>query len=219
MVESGGTARVPVVGRSYARRVTSPGGGDPARSHAVTGGVLRGRLFLTSYAPLFAILAARTAPGIGDSGEPLWPFMASAALMCIGLGDGWFLLRGAARRGAIEVTPTRVEEQGAAAAGYLPTYLLPFIGPNPGTVGGWIGYGIYLAVLFVVFLSSDFALVNPTLYVLGRRVVRVARNVRPVDPSAEAHEELLLVVTRNIPIPGRPINLTRLSGCWVEKES
>ncbi len=84
---------------------------------------------------------------------------------------------------------------------------------------GWIGYGIYLAVLFVVFLSSDFALVNPTLYILGRRVVRVARKVRPGDPSAEAQEELLLAITKKVPIPGRPINLTRLSGCWVEKES
>lgn len=176
-------------------------------------------MFLTSYAPLFAILAARTAPGIGDPGEPLWPFITSAAVMCIGFGDGWFLLHGATRRGAIEVTPIRVEEQGAAAAGYLPTYLLPFIGPSPGTVGGWIGYGVYLAVLFVVFLSSDFALVNPTLYVLGRRVVRVARIVRPIDPSAEPQEESLLVIAKRVPASGRPINLTRLSGCWIEKEN
>lgn len=199
--------------------MTSAGSGGPARSHAVTAAALRGRLFLTSYAPLFAILAARTAPGIGGGSEALWPFITASVLMCIGFGDGWLLLHNAARRSPIRVIPTRVEEQGAAVAGYLPTYLLPFIGVTPGTVGGWIGYGIYLAVLFVVFLSSDFALVNPTLFVLGRRVVRVARDVRPADPSGEAHEETLLVVARHVPVPGRPIRVTQLSGCWVEKEN
>ncbi len=176
-------------------------------------------MFLTSYAPLFAILAVRTAPGIGAAGEPLWPFITSTALTCIGFGDGWWLLRGARRRGAIEVIPTRVEEQGAAAAGYLPTYLLPFIGSSPTTAGAWIGYGIYLAVLFVVFLSSDFALVNPTLYVLGRRVLRVTRIVRSIDPSQAPKSESLLVVTRSLLAPGNPVQLTRLSGCWVEKEN
>lgn len=191
---------------------------SPDRVYTVTAGVLRGRLFVSSYAPLFAILAARTAPGIGDRNQPLWPFVASLAITAIGLADGWVLIRGATRRSAIQVIPLHVDEQGAAVAGYLPTYLLPFIGPAPNTIGGWIGYGIYIVVLFVVFLGSDFALVNPTLYIFGRRVARVTREVQPVQAGALAYEEQILVVAKHLPRPGQAIKLTRLSGCWVEKE-
>lgn len=146
---------------SYAARVSGQDEGVfTGRTYPLTTGVLRGRLFLSSYAPLFAILAARTAPGIGDRHLPLWPFVVSSSLALVGLADGWWLIGGAKRRGAIRVVPLHVEEQGAAVAGYLPTYLLPFIGLTPNTIGAWLGYGVYLIVLFVVFMSSDFALVN-----------------------------------------------------------
>ena len=86
-------------------------------------------------------------------------------------------------------------------------------------MGAWIGYGIYIVVLFVVFLGSDFALVNPTLYVLGRRVARVSRELQPVHAAAPTQEEQILVIAKHMPRPGQEINLTRLSGCWVEKEA
>jgi hypothetical protein len=52
-------------------------------------------------------------------------------------------------------------------AAYIATYLLPFIGFE---VTGWRGLAalaIYFVVLFVVFMRSDLALVNPTLYLTG----------------------------------------------------
>lgn len=203
----------------YAARVNGPDSRpSPARTYPVTAAVLRGRLFVSSYAPLFAIFAARTAPGTGDHDQPLWPFVVSLTVTVVGLSDGWWLVRGATRRSAIQVTPLVVEEQGAAVAGYLPTYLLPFIGLVPHTIGAWIGYGIYIVVLFVVFLGSDFALVNPTLYVLGRRVARVTREVQPAQAEEPTYEEQILVVAKHLPRPGQASRLTQLSGCWVEKE-
>lgn len=179
--------------------------------------VVRGRLFLSSYAPLFAILAARTCPGIGDPGTPFWVFVVTLALTVVGVADAAWLLAGSGERNARSVTPVQVSEQGAAVAGYLPTYLLPFIGVGPQSTGGWIGYGIYLLVLFVVFLGSDFALVNPTLYLLGRRVTRVLIEQRSGDPGVPPRAVSILVVSRTVPRVAEPIRLTRLAGCWVQK--
>lgn len=209
-----------VVAGSYAAHVNGQDDRpSPARTYPLTAGVLRGRLFLSSYAPFFAILAARTAPGIGDRDQPLWPFLVSLAFTAVGFGDGWWLIRAATRRSAIRVIPLHVEEQGAAVAGYMPTYLLPFIGLAPNTVGAWIGYGIYIVVIFVVFLGSDFALVNPTLYVLGYRVARVTRELLPIHAGGPTQEQQVLVVAKHLPRPGQAINLTQLSGCWVQKET
>ena len=179
---------------------------------------MRGRLFVSSYAPLFAILAARTCPWLNSADDPLWPFIVSAFVAVLGLLDGWWLVHASSRRGAISVVALGVQDQGTTAAGYLPTYLLPFVAPGAQSPGGWVGYGIYFAVLFVVFLGSDFALVNPTLYVLGRRVVRASVEQQQMNPQDPAVRREILVIARDLPRSGDTIRLTRLAGCWVEKE-
>lgn len=192
---------------------------QPAREHALTDGVMRGRLFLSSYAPLFAILAARTSPWLGASGDPVWPSVASGVIAVIGFADGWWLIWASNHRGSISVVLLDVQDQGAAAAGYLPTYLLPFITSGSQSIGGWIGYGIYILILFVVFLGSDFAMVNPTLYVLGRRIARATIEQRSVDPDGAVERTEILVIARHLPRSGDTIRVTRLVGCWVEKEA
>lgn len=226
-----GAGRAPVRRRLQRRRmpelsaaantlpfVSEPEDGPAApRRHPLAAGVVQGRLFVSSYAPLFAILAARTCPGIGDPHEPLWPFVAASVLVVWGLADGVWLIRGSLRRAAVRAVLLDVHEQGAAVAGYLPSYLLPFVAATPRSAGAWIGYGIYFAVLFVVFLGSDFALVNPTLYVLGRRVVRATVERRPMQLGDPVVREQILVVARHLPAAGDAVRLVRLAGCWVDK--
>lgn len=187
------------------------------RTHPVTSGVVRGRLFVSSYAPLFAILAARTCPGIGDPNEHLWPFVTALVLALLGIGDGLWLLRASTHRGAVQVVLHDIQEQGAAVAGYLPAYLLPFIASTPRSTGLWVGYGIYFIVLFTVFLASDFALVNPTLYLFGRRVVRASIDREPSHAGGARYQEEALVEAAHLPKAGETIRLTRLLGCWIEK--
>jgi hypothetical protein len=182
----------------------------------VISSVIKGRLFLSSYAPLFAIIALRVCPRIGDP-APLWSFVVSAGLAGLGVVDGAWLLASGQHRAAIVVTPVTVEDQGPAVAGYLPTYLLPFIGLGHQSTGAWIGYGIYIAVLFVVFLNSDFALVNPTLYLLGRRVTRVVIDREHMEPDTPREPATILVVSRSAPEVDESLHVTRLAGCWVEK--
>jgi len=127
----------------------------------------RGRLFVVSYAPLALMFAARflaahrSALAIAFCAVGVW-----------GLIDGWRLVRGASRRSKHFTTLEEFSDQGGAVSGYLATYLLPFLGNLPQHYGDWIAYGLYFATALVIYVKSDLALVNPTLYALGYRVGR-----------------------------------------------
>jgi uncharacterized membrane protein YqaE (UPF0057 family) len=122
-------------------------------------------LFLCSYAPLFLILAIRFR-------DP-WLEAACGVLFLVGLGGGLaVVLRYRAVSGQ-SWKATRVEDRGYEVAGYLASYLLPFVTvPQP----GWrdlVGYAIFLAVAAAVYIRSGMLQVNPTLYLLGWRVFAV----------------------------------------------
>jgi hypothetical protein len=132
------------------------------------------RLFIASYAPLALILAVQRSSGV-------WPpwnrpaFWVFTAIGLFGLVDAYRLPRGALRKGDVRVTLSDLVDEGGEVAAYIATYLLPFIGFE---VTGWRGLAalaIYFVVLFVVFMRSDLALVNPTLYLTGWRVVSARR--------------------------------------------
>lgn len=150
------------------------------------------RLFVASYAPLAAILAVQRSSTVWPpSARPaFWTFTAVAL---VGLIDAYRLPRGALRKGHIRVTLSQLTDESGQVAAYVATYLLPFIGFD---ITGWregVALSIYFAVLFVVFVRSDLALVNPALYLTGWRVVSALHD--------EHH--VLVLVPRDIPIaPG-----------------
>src|SRR5205823_1297951 len=91
-----------------------------------------------------------------------WTIVASAGVL-----DGWRLPRRPTRLSAMRVCFTEVTDQGSAVAGYLATYILPLVAFD---LAGWRNVfmaAIYGGVLLIVFVRSDLALVNPTLYVFG----------------------------------------------------
>lgn len=122
-------------------------------------------LFLSSYAPLFGLLAIRFAP------PQLWiPCIALAALGVASLG---LLLRLDSRASPGAYALTSVQDADAEAAGYLASYLLPFLTvaePNGRDVAAYAGF---LAVAATISLRSSVAQVNPLLYLLGYRVLAV----------------------------------------------
>lgn len=131
--------------------------------------IFTGRLFLVSYAPLAGIFAARF--------SPQWYITVPlATLAAWGIIDGFRIIRGARKRARSEVKINHIEDQGSAVSGYLATYLLPFLGSLPASIGDVIAFFLYFIVAFIVFAKSDLALINPTLYALGWRVYRVEVN-------------------------------------------
>jgi hypothetical protein len=125
------------------------------------------RLFLVSYAPLALMFALQ------DHG---WYARSAWGLFAVwGLVDGWRLTYGQRRKAQHSVILSGIRDRGGDVSGYLATYLLPFISAPPGQLQAVLVYLAYFAVALVVYVRSDMVLINPTLYVLGWRVVEGVR--------------------------------------------
>lgn len=136
--------------------------------------VSRLRLFVASYAPLGGMFAARFAS------QERWLVTVGFSLFAVwGVIDGWRLVKGSAKRSKRLTTANHVSDQGTAVSGYLATYLLPFLGNLPQNSGDWIAYALYFAVALTVYVHSDLALVNPTLYAFGYKVLKGTIDGRP----------------------------------------
>jgi hypothetical protein len=128
--------------------------------------VTRFGLFLSSYAPLFGILAVRFTD----------PWLAATCFAVAALGvimARWILFAHADEAAVAPITATSVEDVGSQATTYLATYLLPFVAleqPGPRDV---IAYALFFTVAALIYVRSDMLQVNPTFYLLGRRIVKV----------------------------------------------
>lgn len=126
----------------------------------------RSRLFIGSYAVLFLLLALRfRAP---------WLEAACAALALVGVADMVWIVYGiTARTGAEPVTVAEVHDAGPEVAGYLATYLLPFLTVSEPSGRDITAYAIFLLVTGLIYVRSEMTQINPTLYLLRCRVISI----------------------------------------------
>jgi hypothetical protein len=119
-------------------------------------------LFLSSYTPLFALLAIRF--------QPLHLIIICASLAVAGLLGLLLLFRLDARasRGAHELAVVR--DAGGEAASYLGAYLLPFVTVSTPSARDLIAYGGFMIVAGAVYIHSSVVQINPLLYLLGYRI-------------------------------------------------
>jgi hypothetical protein len=172
----------------------------PAVLVTVTGRAVRiGVLLVLAAALVIVIVAAlngwfepfalhQVAPRTSAATSALGFGFASLGLLLVAL-----LLYNAQRAGGVYWTVTDTSEQGSAVAGYLATYLLPLLAVG---AGGWrvtAAYGIYLLVLWVVYVRSDqLVLINPTLYLFRFRIYDAQVRV-DTDPP---HVQQVLLLSR-----------------------
>lgn len=128
--------------------------------------VQRGRLYVGSYVGLFALLAIRF--------DTAWIRDVCIGLAVVGAAFMlWIVVAVAGRSGAEPIRVAEVEDAGSEVSGYLATYLLPFLTvPNP-SVRDVVAYAIFLGIGGLIYVRSEMTQVNPTLYLLGRRVAKV----------------------------------------------
>jgi hypothetical protein len=171
------------------------GPGARSRLDNLQEAVFRARVLLSSYAALNFILVAR----LSHWGALRWCCL---GLGVLGVGDALRLTLLAKTTGGDEKVFVEVRDSGSQIAGYLATYLLPLLAaPNPGT-GEIVGYAIYGVLIVVITLRSDLAHVNPTLYVLGWKIVSVQ--------TSTGREKFL--VCRTAPRPEHPVYVTDMNG-------
>ncbi|OKH80012.1 hypothetical protein EB75_21720 [Mycobacterium sp. ST-F2] len=153
------------------------------------------RLFLGSFALLFVLFAVRF--------ETVWLQFACAALAVIGFADmvwiGFVVTR---RTSADPIRVASVVDKGPEISGYLATYLLPFVTVAEPKIRDICAYVIFLVVLAVVYIRSEMTQINPTLYLLGRRVVHVR-----TDGGWDGH---IIVRSRSV-APGSVLRVASLN--------
>ena len=189
------------------------------RLRGVTENLIRVRLFFVSYAPLWLMLACRAAP----SGRWHWDARTAAAIVfgllaVYGFVDAVRLIRGSGRTSIRSLVFGEVSDQGGNAAGYLATYLLPFIGLVPADWGDWAAYVLYFLVALIVFIRTDLTFVNPTLYILGYRVV--SANAYLPGGRALVPGSPFVVVCRDPQAlaSSRVVDVTSIAGGFITKD-
>jgi hypothetical protein len=105
-----------------------------------------------------------------------------------------------------DITVKSSEDTGGEVSGYLASYLLPFVTvPTP----GWrdlLGYALFLLVGLVIYVRSNLVRVNPTLYLLGYRVLAVR--------YGESKQQYLL--TRVGPRDGETVSVVDAAGVLLD---
>lgn len=122
-------------------------------------------LFLSAYAPLFALLAIRF--------DQWWLIIGCSSLAAIGIGALVLLLRLDARSESGVHTLAAVRDAGAEAGAYLGAYLLPFLTVSNPSPRDSIAYVLFLILTGAVYLRSSVVQINPLLYLFGYRVLEV----------------------------------------------
>ncbi len=150
-------------------------------------------LFVSSYAPLFLIA------GIRFEGALRWW---SFALAAVGVVAFVAVVR---RHANLTPAPLRVAtatDEGGQVAGYLATYVLPFVTVSEPSGRDITAYIVFLALLAVVHVNTDLVQVNPLMYAFRYRVVRAE-----FTPPLTAY----LIVKRAIPARGDVVDAVPLS--------
>jgi hypothetical protein len=146
--------------------------------------LLRLRLFISSYAPLFLIMAVRT--------ESRALGLACAVLAVTGVGSAMSILHATRSKGPGMVHVSRVRDRGAEVGVYLATYLLPFVTAADPSLREVIADVVYLLIAGVIYTSSNLLALNPTLYCLLLRV-------STITTSRGDH---LYVIAHRVPVVG-----------------
>lgn len=161
--------------------------------------LIKARLFGIAYAPVVLIVSFRSLP---DLRFAALYFVIFVALFL----DAIRLVDGSRRLAARPATLSNVKSQGGAVSGYLGIYLLPFLAGGPDRFGEYAAYAVFFVIALLVFVRSDLALVNPTLYLLGWHVIEATDRGRRV-----------LVLLREEPVEGATVRVVDLLDVYIVK--
>lgn len=180
------------------------------------GGAVLVALFLTSYSPLFLILAVNQLIDNADhlrwgglGGEAVLTFLqrfglASLCLVLIGLG--YAVLRHSLRqmtqrvdRNGRPVLVVDTENKNSEAIGYIGTYIIPFLFQDYGSPANLLSLLILLVVISTVYVNSSLVVVNPVLQWFGYSLFETTfkSEAQPEGPE-DQRKGMVLVKTREL---------------------
>jgi hypothetical protein len=149
--------------------------------------VLRSLLFLSSYAPVFLILA------LTQYGLSCVLFLLSAFLLFAGVVGVVLFGAIANRRTRQRMTVIEIEARDADLAGYLVGYLLPFVGIAANDWRDVAAFVLFFVFLGIVYVNSRMIYVNPVLALLGYHLYEVKATTSPDHPDPDSLTSQFLV--------------------------
>lgn len=152
--------------------------------------------FLSSYAPLWVMLGLRF--------HPCW---LRIALIALGIACGTyvaFLLTRSANERPSNTTLTITGDAGADVSGYLAAYLLPFLTVSEPSATDLATYAIFIAVAGLIYVRSGLMQINPTVYLMQRKVLRAT------IPVQGTTKEVFIISRRDLRV-ARTLNAERFS--------
>lgn len=123
---------------------------------------VRLRLFVSSFAPLWTIIALRQ-----ERRLLTWVF---ALLAVAGILSALVIVVDVHRLAPSPRRVGTVDDRGADVAGYVATYLLPFVMAPAPSGRELASYALFVGVIMAVYVQSNMLAVNPVLYLVGLRV-------------------------------------------------
>lgn len=160
--------------------------------------------FISSYAPLWAMLALRF--------DPWWLRVALAVLCVLGLAVVAIKLRPRDER-PTDTPLTIVGDAGSEVSGYLAAYLLPFLtvaDPDPRDLAA---YALFVLVAGVIYTRSSLVHINPTMYALRWRPMRAS------IPVAAGQAKEVFILTRRDLRTAETLQGERLSDrVWIDRD-
>lgn len=160
--------------------------------------LVRFRLLLAAFAPLFGVFAVLS-----------WPNQTPTVIWIVATGFGVGVVPGLVRAHAKETTVDTildcVEDRSGAVSGYLATYLLPFAGFVPTGLQDALAFGIFFAIVGTLHMRTDLAYVNPTLALVGWNLYAV---------KVKGRNEYRLALRKRRPHTNAEVRLTEWMGIY-----
>lgn len=162
-------------------------------------------LFLSSYAPLFAVFALLDSFGSG------WPTRAFIGLAILGPVLAVVVFLAANRLAPQTLSVRSAQARDGDALAYIATYLVPFAAITATTPRERAALGLFLLLIAVLYVRSELFYVNPLLALVGFRLFQV------VTPGGAS---VVLLSRRRFLPPDVTLNARRLSDYvyWEEHE-
>lgn len=113
----------------------------------------------------------------------------------VGIASLISLLHAIPKLEADSYTVVRVVDRGPDVAGYVATYLLPLLTVSQPTTRDLLAYGLFLAIVGLIYLRSGMAAINPLLYLFRYRVATIETD----DGKGRS------LVARSVPEPGEVV--------------
>lgn len=137
-------------------------------------------LFLSSYAPLFAILGLRVA--LSWVSYVLWGVAVASVIFSVA-----FFAWAAHNIAPHPLQVKNLQARGEAIA-YVVTYIIPFVALNQERWQDWAALWLLLAVIAVLYVNSSLIHMNPMLTLLGWRTYELTTTGGPkVLMTRKAH--------------------------------